>query len=375
MTGLDVLQAEDFARLKGKNVGIVANHSAINSQRVHMLDLMLKSGNVKIVAIFSPEHGFKGVMEQKVDNAVEEKTGLPIYSLYGETRRPKEEWLKDVDVLVFDIQDIGARFYTYISTMALCMEEAAKHDITFMVLDRPNPITGLKVDGPIQDRELLRRFISYFPMPIMHGMTVGELATMFNQEYGIQCNLEVVKMDGWKRVMYFDDTGLPWVNPSPNMRSVTQEILYPGVCLTEYSNISVGRGTDTPFEWIGAPWIKAEELTNELRSRNLPGIKFEPTTFTPNASKFKGEQCQGVRFVLTDRGSFLAVVTGIHILDAIYKLYPDTYEIDKAHGLVGKKKIIEMIKQRVPVNRIIADWQPELQSFITIRNQYILYTE
>ena len=377
MTGLDVLERENFQRLKGLRVGLVSNHSALNRRGEHILDLMLKSGNVKITAIFAPEHGFRGIAERKIENSREERTGLPIFSLYGKTLRPTSEMLKDIDILVFDIQDIGARFYTYISTMAMCMEEAKKHNIKFMVLDRPNPITGLKVRGPIQDRELLRRFTSYFPLPVMHGMTIGELARMFNEEYGIQCELEVVKMEGWHRIMYFDDTGLPWVNPSPNIRNVTEEILYPGVALTEGANVSVGRGTPTPFEWLGAPWINAQEFTQELRSRNLPGIRFDPVEFTPNSktNRYPNQRCYGVHFTLTDRSAFMPVATGIHIVDALYKLYPDKYNIDRTYGLIGSKAVIKMIKNRVPVDKIIQSWQEELQSFIKVRSKYLLYLE
>lgn len=375
MTGLDVLQRDDFKILKGMNVGLVSNHSALNKEGKHILDLMLDSKNVKLVAIFAPEHGFRGIADSKLTDMKDETTGLPIYSLYGESLRPSPEMLENIDVLVFDIQDIGARFYTYISTMAICMEEAKKNNIRFIVLDRPNPITGLRVDGPVQDPALIGKFISYFPMPVMHGMTIGELATMFNREYGIQCDLEVITMEGWRRVMYFDDTGLPWINPSPNIRNVTQEILYPGVALTEYSNVSVGRGTETPFELLGAPWIDADALTAELQARNLPGIKFLPVHFKPSGSKFKDEMCHGMRFILTNQSDFMPVVTGIHIMDALYKMYPDTYEIDKSSSLVGKKAVVEMIKQRRPLEQIIGSWQEELQNFITIRNSYILYKE
>lgn len=377
LTGLDVLERENFQRLKGLRVGLISNHSALNRRGEHILDLMLKSGNVKIVAIFAPEHGFKGIADRKLEHSKEERTGLPIFSLYGKTLRPTPEMLKDIDILVFDIQDIGARFYTYISTMAMCMEEAKKHNIKFMVLDRPNPITGLKVRGPIQDRGLLRKFTSYFPLPVVHGMTIGELAKLFNEEYGIQCDLEVVKMEGWRRTMYFDETGLPWVNPSPNIRNVTEEILYPGVALTEGTNVSVGRGTPTPFEWLGAPWINAEEFTQELRSRNLPGIRFDPVEFTPDSTtnRYPNQRCFGVRFTLTDRDAFEPVATGIHIVDALYKLYPDKYNIDRTYGLIGRKAVIDMIKKRVPVEKIIQSWQDDLQAFIKIRNNYLLYFE
>ena len=332
MTGLDVLQQEDFQRLKGLRVGLVINHSALNQKGEHILDIMLKSGNVKVAAILAPEHGIRGTGNGKIANGRDEKTGLTVYSLYGETRRPTPEMLKNMDAFVFDIQDIGARFYTYISTMAMCMEEAKNNNKKFMVLDRPNPIGGLKVDGPIQDKELLHQFISYFPMPVMHGMTIGEMARMFNEEHGIHCDLQVVEMKGWERGMYFDDTGLPWVNPSPNIRKVADEIVYPGVGMTEKA-ISVGRGTKMPFEIFGAPWIKADELIAELDARHLPGIKFAPVSFTPEYQMFKGKLCNGLRLTLTDRKAFKPVITGMHIIDALYKLYPNEYkiEIGRAH--------------------------------------------
>ncbi len=372
MTGLDVLQAEEFSRLEGLRVGLITNHSALNRNGIHILELMAQGEAVELGGLFTPEHGFQGASTTE-SVPVNERLDIPVYSLFGDTLRPTTEMLEGIDMLVFDIQDIGVRFYTYISTMALCMEEAKKHDIPFLVLDRPNPITGLKVNGPIQDASLLGRFTSYFPLPVMHGMTVGELAELFNIEYGIQCDLGIVEMKGWEREMYYDETGLPWINPSPNIRNVTQEILYPGIALTEAANISVGRGTRTPFEWLGAPWIDGDALAAELQSRNLPGIEFAPVHFTPATSKFAGEECHGVRCTLTDRGDFMAVVTGIHLLDALYKLYPDQYEIEKIHGLVGKMAVIEMIKNRQPVERIVMSWQPELSTFIKIRNDYLLY--
>lgn len=377
MTGLDVLEQENFKRLKGLKVGLITNHSALNHKGEHILDIMVKSENVKLVALFAPEHGLRGTADEKITDGKDERTGLPVYSLYDRARehRPQPEMLKDVDLLVFDIQDIGARFYTYISTLAICMEEAKKHNKKFMVLDRPNPIGGIKVDGPIQDRELLRKFTSYFPLPVMHGMTIGELAKLYNEEYGIQCNLEVVEMKGWRRTMYFDETGLPWVNPSPNIRNVTQAILYPGVALTEGSNVSVGRGTDTPFEVFGAPWINAVELTNELNGRNLPGVKFDPVSFTPQKTVhvYQGQLCHGCRITITDRDEFMPVITGLNILDAIYKLYPDKYEIDRNVGLIGKKQVLEMIKQRTPLEKIVQSWQNELQDFAKVRAQYLIY--
>ncbi len=375
LTGLDVLEREDFALLKGKRIGLISNHSALDHNGLRILDLMLSSKNVNLKAIFAPEHGFKGIADARIKDMKEAKTGLPIYSLYGKQRRPSKEKLKDIDVLVFDIQDIGARFYTYISTMAMCMEAAAENNTDFYVLDRPNPITGLRVGGPIQDEQLYRRFTSYFPMPVIHGMTIGELAKMFNEYYGIQCNLTVVRMEGWKRKMFFDETVLKWVNPSPNMRSVTEEILYPGIALAEGSNVSVGRGTDTPFEVFGAPWIDAEKLVAELDSRNLQGIEFTPYHFIPTASKFKGEKCNGFKITLTDRTAFDSISTGLNLLSALYKLYPDTFKIDQNYGLIGSKDVIERIKKGQPIDLIRASYKANLEKFIKARNNYVLYRE
>lgn len=375
LSGLDILVREDFAPLKGKRVGLVSNHSALDCHGRHILNVMLKSKNVKLQAIFAPEHGFTGIADENVQNAKDEKTGIMIYSLYDKTNRPTPEELKDIDALIFDIQDIGARFYTYISTMAMCMEEAAKNNIEFIVLDRPNPITGLRVDGPIQDRELNRKFTSYFPIPIIHGMTIGELAQMFNDYYGIQCKLTVIRMEGWKRAMFFDETGLSWSNPSPNIRNVTEEILYPAIALTESSesNVSVGRGTQTPFEVVGAPWIDADKLVAEMNSRNLPGVKFTPHHFTPDASKFKGELCHGFKITITDRHAFDTIGTGLHLLSALCKINPTTYKIDPNHGLVGSKDVIERIKKGEPVDKVRESYKKELYEFIKIRNQFIFY--
>jgi len=377
LTGLDVMALENFNSLSGKRVGLISNHSALDASGKNILSLMLASKNVNLQAVFAPEHGFQGTAEEQIKDTKDAKTGITIYSLYGETNRPTKDQMKNIDVFVFDIQDIGARFYTYISTLALCMEEAANNDIPFIILDRPNPITGLRVDGPIQDKDLYRKFTSYFPMPIIHGMTIGELAKMFNEHFGIQCDLTIVQMKGWKRKMFFDETELPWVNPSPNIRSVTQEILYPAIALTEAgdSNVSVGRGTDTPFEVFGAPWIDADKLASELNSLNLPGVQFLPHHFIPTASKFKDEQCHGCRIVLTDRTAFDPMGTGLHLLSALYKLAPDTYKLESNVGLIGSKDVIARIKQGEPMERIRSSYQKDLNQFIKIRNDFLLYKE
>jgi uncharacterized protein YbbC (DUF1343 family) len=372
-TGLDVLVGEDFARLKGKRVGLITNQSGIDRRGHHILDLMLGSKNVRIVALFAPEHGFKGTEDRLLNDQTEERTGMRIYSLYGTTRRPTKEMLKDVDVLVFCLQDNRARFSTQTSTMAMCMEEAAKNNITFMVLDRPNPLGGVEVDGPIQDVALYGKFTSYFPIPVKHGMTMGELARLFNEHFGIRCDLEVVRMVGWKRTMYFDETGLPWVNPSPNIRNMTEQILYPGFALTEGTNVSVGRGTDAPFEVYGAPYANAQALTREMQSRNLPGLHFTPISFTPSENRFASEQCNGFRVRITDRDAVRIIPAGLHFIDALQKLYPNDYKIQDTLRLLGKQAVIDMIKAREPIERVIESYQDELRQFKRVREKYLLY--
>ena len=290
--GLEVLRDSDFQILKGKKVGLITNATGVTSDGKSSIDLIFGAKDVKLVALFGPEHGLRADVDQYVSSSKDEKTGLPVYSLYGKDgTRPSEESLKGIDVLVYDIQDVGVRFYTYITTMAVCMEEAKKAGIEFVVLDRPNMNNGVDVDGCVLDEELRGGFASYYPIPIRHGLTVGELAKLFNDHFKIGCKLEVVKMEDWKREMYYDDSGLPWINPSPNIRNVTQVILYPGVALTEAANISVGRGTYAPFEVVGAPYIDGKILADELNSRKLPGLRFELISFVPDSAKFKGEKC------------------------------------------------------------------------------------
>ncbi len=386
LSGLDVLEREGFARLKGKKVGLVANHSAVNRNGVHLLDLVIQHPEVQLVALFSPEHGFRGTEDTKVEGGREPTTGLPLYSLYGKTTRPTSAMLRDIDVLVFDIQDIGARYYTYISTMGLCMEEASKRNITFVVLDRPNPVGGWWFDGPIQDPDLVGGFTAFLPMPVAHGMTIGELATLFNTYYGIGCALEVVKMEGWQREMIFDETGLSWANPSPNMRSVEEEVLYTMVGLVEGANVSVGRGTDRPFEYVGAPWIDGAALAKELRSRNLPGLWFMPIDFVPYDRDitgkaypvkypYTGEKCGGVRVVVSNRWQIAPVAAGVHLVHALYTLYPDKFEIGKLRGLIGAQWVIDAIKGGEKTETIIKRWSEskEFHEFAQAREKVLLY--
>lgn len=386
LSGLDVLKREGFARLKGRAVGLVTNHSGIDREGNHIIDLVSANPEVQLVALFSPEHGIRGTEDTKVESGKDPKTGLTIHSLYGKTHRPTDEMLQGVQVLVFDIQDIGARFYTYISTLACCMEAAKPKGIKVVVLDRPNPISGAWFDGPIQDSEKLGKFTSYFPMPTAHGMTIGELAVMFNTTYGIGCDLEVIKMEGWQRDMYFDECGLPWVNPSPNMRSLDEEILYTMVGQTEAANVSVGRGTDRPFEYVGAPWVDGPKLVENLRARNLPGVWVMPMTFSPYLNDitgkkyplkypFAGEQANGVRVVVNQRWQLNPVLAGTHLLQALYQNNPKTYTIDKLDGLVGAKWVLEDVKAGVAPEEIRSKWRatPEFKAFEAAREKALLY--
>jgi uncharacterized protein YbbC (DUF1343 family) len=386
LTGLDVMQRDGFAALKGKKVGLVTNHSGINARGEHILDLMHESPNVELIAIFTPEHGIRGQADRVVESDVDEATGLPIHSLYGKIRKPTADMLEGIDTLVFDIQDIGARFYTYIATLGLCMEAAAELGITVYVLDRPNPLGGTDFDGPIQDDDLVGNFTAFKPMPTTHGMTVGEIALLFNGAYGIGCDLIVVKCEGWERGTLFDETGLPWVNPSPNMRSMNEEILYTMVALTEANkDLSIGRGTDRPFEYLGAPWVDGDALTAELRSRNLPGIWVMRTTFIPAGTditgrenypyQFIGELCQGVRFVVTDRKAVRPVEAGTHMLDALLKVHPERYRVDKLRKLVGAQWVLDALKAREPVQDIVTRWRedPAFKDFARARAKVLLY--
>jgi uncharacterized protein YbbC (DUF1343 family)/CubicO group peptidase (beta-lactamase class C family) len=372
MAGVDVLVAGDLAGLLGRRVGLITNHTGRDRTGRRTIDLLAHAPGVRLKAVFSPEHGISGKADEKVASGRDAATNLPVYSLYGDTLRPKPEMLKGLDALVFDIQDAGARFYTYMTTMAYAMEAAAKAGIEFIVLDRPNPICASRVEGPVLDREL-KNFTGYFPLPVRHGMTLGELAQMFNGENKMGVRLKVIPMQGYRRDMWFDETGLAWVDPSPNLRSLTQAILYPGVALSEASNVSVGRGTPTPFEVLGAPWIRSAELTAYLRDRRISGVDFEPAAFTPDASVFKGQPCHGIRIVLKDRASLNAVGLGIEILSALQRLYPRLFHLDAAIGLVGSRSVLLAIADGLDPESIAASWQPRLDEFRRLRASYLLY--
>jgi uncharacterized protein YbbC (DUF1343 family)/CubicO group peptidase (beta-lactamase class C family) len=372
LTGIDVLERENFKRLAGMRVGLVTNHTGRDRAGQQTIDVLHKASGVQLVALFSPEHGIRGLADEKVSDSRDEKTGLPIYSLYGETRRPKPEQLKDLDALVFDIQDVGVRFYTYISTLGYLMEEAARAHIPVFVLDRPNPIGGLESEGPIADADKLS-FIAYHRIPVRHGMTVGELATLFNEERKIGCDLRVVKMEGWRRGMWYDATNLVWVNPSPNMRSLNEATLYPGVGLLETTNLSVGRGTDTPFEIVGAPWLDGQQFASYLNNRKIAGVRFVPVRFTPKSSVFKDEECGGVNIVVIDRTRFHPVQAGIEMAVALRKLYPVEWKVDAYARLLVNAEAFEAVKRADAPEEISRLWMAELADFRRARARALLY--
>ncbi len=370
--GIDALAARDFRELRGSRVGLITNHTGADRQRNPTIDLLHESSEVKLVALFSPEHGIRGKLDQsRIDDGTDEKTGLPIYSLYGKTRVPLPQQMKGLDAMVFDIQDIGCRFYTYISTMGGAMEAAAKEGLEFFVLDRVNPIGGVVVEGPVMTSK--RDFVGWHPIPVRHGMTVGELAKMFQSELKIDGELTVIAVKGWRRAMWFDETGLPWINPSPNMRSLAQATLYPGVGLVETTNVSVGRGTDTPFEVVGAPWIDDIEFAAALNDAGLPGVRFVPIRFTPDASKFKGEECRGVNIFLTDRDACPAVDIGITLALTLRKLHPNDWQVDKFYRLLKHDATLEAVKRGDSLQAIKASWRQDLKAFERRRKMFLIY--
>jgi len=371
LTGIDVLARDGFAALDGRKVGLITNHTGVDRHGKTTLALLNEAPNVKLVALFSPEHGLKGVVDAKVADSSDPLTGLKVYSLYGETRKPTKESLAGVDTLVFDIQDIGARFYTYIATLGLGMEAAAENGLRFVVLDRPNPITGTHVFGPLNDRN--GKFTGYHTIPVVHGMTVGELALMYNRERDIHCDLQVVRMEGWRRAMWLDATNLIWINPSPNMRSLTEATLYPAIGLLESCNVSVGRGTDTPFEVTGAPWIDGRKLAARLNGLMLPGVRFMPYRFTPDASKFKDEPCGGLQIILTDRDAFEPVACGLAMARELKLLFGDDFQIDRVDNLLFNKAILEKVKASSGPEDYSHYWADDLAQFRKTRAKYLIY--
>ena len=378
LTGIDVLRRDGFKQLEGRRVGLITNHTGRDRAGRSTIDVFAEAKNLKLVALFSPEHGLRGIEDNNVGDTKDQKTGLPVYSLYEKNRRrPPAETLKNIDTLVFDIQDVGARFYTYITTCGYAMEEAAKNKIKFVVLDRPNPINGYDIEGPVAEKELTDQpsfqFTSYHQVPVRYGMTIGELAMLFNAERQINADLTVIKMEGWRRADFFDGTALTWINPSPNMRSLTEALLYPGIGLLETTNVSVGRGTDTPFEVIGAPWMDGQKLAEGLNRAGLAGVRFVPVKFTPKSSKFDNEECSGVNVVITDRGSFRPVATGIEIAYQLQSLHSGAWKVDDYIRLLANRVVLAAIKEGKNPSGIAATWQDGLAQFARIRQKYLLY--
>jgi uncharacterized protein YbbC (DUF1343 family) len=373
--------------IKGKRLGLVTNHSAILKDGRHVVDALAAVPGVKIVALFGPEHGIRGDAPdgRSVRDTVDPKTGVPMYSLYGRINKPTRDMLKGVDVLIFDIQDVGARFYTFISTMSNAMEAAAESGIPYVVLDRPNPIRGTWVEGPIRV-DSLRSFVGLHPIPIAHGMTIGELATIFNEEGwlagGIQARLTVVKCVGWKRDQWFDQTGLTWVRPSPNMATLATATVYPGTCLFEGTNLSEGRGTERPFETIGAPFVDGAAWAKALNALGLPGVQFEAVRFTPREipnvashPKHEGKECGGVSIVVTDRELFRPVRTAVHMLATVKRLAGTAFQwrnssIDRLSGTPALRLAIDA---GTPADEIVGGWKGETDVFVKLRAKYLLY--
>ncbi|MDT7808344.1 MAG: hypothetical protein QOJ70_2157 [Acidobacteriota bacterium] len=372
LNGIDVLERDGFKELQGLRVGLITNHTGRDRAGRQTIDVLREAPGVKLTTLFSPEHGIRGQADEKVSDTVDEKTGLPVFSLYGETRRPKPEQLKNLDALVFDIQDVGARFYTYISTLGYALEEAARAHVPVFVLDRPNPIGGAEVEGPVADEDKLS-FTAYHMLPVRHGMTVGELARLFKEQRKIDCDLRVVKLENWRRGMWLDATGQTWVNPSPNMRSLTEATLYPGVGLLETTNLSVGRGTDTPFELIGAPWLDGRKLATYLNGRGLAGVRFVPVRFTPRASVFKDQDCGGVNLIVTDRALFRPVRAGLEMAIALRRLYPQEWKVDDYARLLVNADTLERVKRADEPESIARSWQPRLDEFRRARARVLLY--
>jgi uncharacterized protein YbbC (DUF1343 family)/CubicO group peptidase (beta-lactamase class C family) len=379
-TGIDVLEAQEFKPLQAKEgkkrIGLLTNQTGLDSQGRRTIDVLAQAPGISLDTIFSPEHGVTGTVDTTdIANSKDAATGIPVYSVYGGTdaaRRPSPDALKNLDAVVVDIQDAGARFYTYETTVGYFLEAAAKAGIEIVVLDRPNPVTGSFVQGPVADPGK-ESFTNYFAVPVRHGMTMGELAKLFNGERNINAHLTVVPMEGWMRGDWYDSTGLAWINPSPNLRSLTEAALYPGVALVEGTNVSVGRGTDTPFEVLGAPWIKARELAQFLNMRNISGVRFVATSFTPSASNYSGQKCDGVNILLVDRNALDGPELGIELASALHRLYPEQFHIERMSELLVNQTAYDAMAAGEDPRRIAADWREGLDKFQQMRQKYLIY--
>ncbi len=372
LNGIDVLKKDAFASLQGKKIGLLTNQTGRDKEGNSTIDLLFNASGVELMALFAPEHGIRGDKDQAViEDGKDAKTGLPIYSLYGKNRKPSPEQLAGLDALVFDIQDIGCRFYTYISSMSHAMQAAAEANIEFIVLDRINPINGRDVEGPVQiDKS---NFVGIHPIALRHGMTIGELALMFNQECGYHARLTVVEIQGWKRKMWQDQTDIPWVNTSPNMRSLWEATLYPGIGVLEFTPIATGRGTSIPFELLGAPYIKSEKLAARLSQYGVKNIDFTPFTFTPTERQFANEPCNGLRFNALNRDKLRIMDVGIALAQILHQDYPDAYSLKNLNTLLLHTPTMEAIRRGDSLSQIHSLWAPELKEFKKRRAAYLLY--
>jgi uncharacterized protein YbbC (DUF1343 family) len=371
-TGLDVLEAQKFAQLRGKHVGIITNHTGLDAQGKSTIELLTHASGVQVVALFSPEHGIAGHADEKVSSSKDPSTGLPVFSLYGETNRPTDEMLQGIDAFVFDIQDAGVRFYTYTVTMAYCMEEAAKHNIAFYVLDRPNPIGGDVIEGPMLDLDKAS-FVAYYPVPVRYGLTIGELAQFFNAENHINADLHVIAMKNWHRNYFFESTGIRWIPPSPNLRTMKGAIPYPGLEILQNAGVSVGRGTETPFEQFGAPWMDGEKVATSLNAAHLPGLKFVPLSFIPVSGLYAGRRCGGVGIRIGDRAAARSMRMGLEVAALLQKMYPQDFDVSKTITLLGNAETVQKLKDSVPATEIVASWQAALSDYDKTRRKYFLY--
>jgi uncharacterized protein YbbC (DUF1343 family) len=385
-TGIDVLEETNFQVLqrsdgRSNRIGLVTNQTGVDSAGRRTIDVLAHAPGVELAAIFSPEHGITGKLDTvEIATSRDEATGVPIYSVYGATeaqRRPEPDMMKMLDAVVYDLQDVGVRFYTYETTLGYFLEAAAQAGIPIFILDRPNPANGMYVQGPISDPNLCVtagcRFVNYHPLPVRHGMTIGELGKMFIAERHINAQLSVIAMQGWKRTAWFDATGLAWINPSPNLRSLTAVALYPGLGLLEHTNISVGRGTGAPFEVAGAPWIRARQLAAYLNRRVIPGVRFAPVNFTPETSVFAGKPCHGVRILVLDRNALDAPELGLELASALHKLYPGAYQLEKMLELLANRSAFDDIVAGRDPRRAAQSWRRESNRFRELRQRYLLY--
>lgn len=380
-TGLEVLVEQEMPVVRGRRVGLVTNHSAVNRNLVHSIEVLRSSG-VNLVVLFGPEHGIRGDVPygKPVPSSTDPVTGLPVFSLYGKHRKPTRDMMSGIEMILFDIQDVGCRYYTFIYTMAYVMQACAEYGKQFVVLDRPNPINGQTVEGNVLDMRFAS-FVGLYPIAIRYGLTPGELAGFMNVEFGIGADIYVVRCMGWKRATWFDETGLPWVPPSPNMPTLDTATLYPGLCLLEGTNVSEGRGTSKPFEVFGAPWVDAFKLADYLNNLNLPGIRLRPAYFIPTASKYQGQRCGGVQAHITDRDSLRPTLVGLYAVKALHDLFPNEFQFlppgeSGKHLfdlLVGTDKTRLAIQVGAPADEIIDEWYEGLPAFIQQRQRYLTY--